>query len=268
MYRLIEPASRLLTDKGSCAFVMMAKAPRVGLVKTRLTPLLSAEEAATLSRCFIRDMAANIARLTEDRRLMGVVAYTPAGEEAAFDGLLPNRFHLLSQRGADLGERLRHTAEDLFSAGFGAVCLINSDSPTLPRPILSDAAAELRSPGDRVMLGEATDGGYYLIGLKKPQPHLFREIDWSTSRVFAQTMARATEIGLDVARLPAWYDVDDWDSLRTLFEELLIPGRRARARQVSGYRAPFTARFLRELAAKNQTLGQRLAETLPELRVI
>jgi uncharacterized protein len=267
MHRLIEPASRLSLDKGSCAFVMMAKAPRVGLVKTRLTPLLSAEEAATLSRCFIRDMAANIGRLTEERRLIGVVAYTPAGEETAFDCLLPSRFHLLTQRGVNLGERLSHTAEDLFAAGFSAVCLINSDSPTLPRSILSDAAAELRSPGDRVVLGEATDGGYYLIGLKRLQPYLFHKIDWSTPRVFAQTVARAKESRLDVVRLPIWYDVDDWASLRALFEELLIPDRPAPARQVSGYRAPFTSRFLRELAVRNPTLGKRLAEALPELRV-
>lgn len=267
MHRLIAPGSRLPIGKDSCALVMMAKAPRVGMVKTRLTPLLNAEEAATLSRCFIQDMAANIGQLTEDRRLVGVVAYTPAGEEAAFADLLPSQCHLLTQRGADLGERLRHTAEDLFTAGFGAVCLINSDSPTLPQSILADAAAGLRSPGDRVVLGEATDGGYYLIGLKRPQPRLFRDIDWSTPRVYAQTLARAKEVALDVMRLPTWYDVDDWASLRMLFDELLIPGGPMSGRPITGYGAPFTSRFLRELAVQNRAVGQLLAEALPAPRV-
>jgi uncharacterized protein len=267
MHRLIDPALRLALGKDSCALVMMAKVPRIGTVKTRLTPLLNDEQAATLSRCFIRDMAANIGGLTRDRRLIGVVAYTPAGEESAFAGLLPSQFHLLTQRGADLGERLSHAAEDLFAAGFGAVCLINSDSPTLPQSILSQAAAELRFSGERIVLGEASDGGYYLIGLKKPQPQLFHRIDWSTPRVSAQTAARAEEIKVNITRLPTWYDVDDWPSLQMLFEELLKPNRPSSQGPAFGYRAPFTSRFLRWLAVENRTVGQLLAEMLPELRV-
>jgi rSAM/selenodomain-associated transferase 1 len=267
MHHLIDPALRLALGKDSCALVMMAKVPRIGTVKTRLTPLLNDEQAATLSRCFIRDMAANIGGLTRDRRLIGVVAYTPAGEESAFVGLLPSQFHLLTQRGADLGERLSHAAEDLFAAGFCAVCLINSDSPTLPQSILSQAAAELRFSGERIVLGEASDGGYYLIGLKKPLPHLFHRIDWSTPRVSAQTAARADEIKVNIARLPTWYDVDDWPSLQMLFQELLKPNGPSSQGPASGYRAPFTSRFLRRLAVENRTVGQLLAEMLPELRV-
>src|SRR5262249_48715589 len=133
MPHIIEPGSRLALRKDSCALAMMAKAPRVGTVKTRLTPLLSEEEAAALSRCFIQDRATSIRRARGLRRSVGIVAYTPAGEENAFDGLLPSQFRLLAQRGRDLGERLCHAAGDLFAAGFATVCLINSDSPTLPR---------------------------------------------------------------------------------------------------------------------------------------
>src|SRR5437870_1258744 len=82
----------------------------------------------------------------------------------------------------------------LLAAGVGAVCMINSDSPTLPAAFLSEAAALLRMPGDRVVLGAAEDGGYYLIGLKQPHRQMFQRIDWSTSRVFAQSVARAAEI--------------------------------------------------------------------------
>src|SRR5262249_35037692 len=116
MYRLIE--ARQATENRAVALALMAKAPRIGRVKTRLVPPLSAEEAAELSQCFIRDMAAKVAEAAGSRRGLGVVAFTPPDDAAAFDDLLPARFHLLPQRGADLGERLLHAAEDLLAAGF------------------------------------------------------------------------------------------------------------------------------------------------------
>jgi rSAM/selenodomain-associated transferase 1 len=265
MHALLDPAVRHRIDGPSCAFVLMAKAPRAGTVKTRLLPLLSSEEAAALSRCFIRDMAVNIAKLLRDRRNVGVVAFTPAGEEGAFAGLLPAKFRLLPQRGRDLGERLLHVAEDLFGVGFDAVCLINSDSPTLPRSYLGDAAALLRKPEDRVAFGEAEDGGYYLIGLKKPHRHLFHNIEWSTERVLAQSIERARQITLDVARLPAWYDVDDMESLRRLYREIVgLPGAPGAGR-MPGYGAPHTARLLRELAIRNRNLRRLFAGESAEI---
>jgi hypothetical protein len=264
-YRLIQPDSALNLPAQSCALVLMAKAPRIGLVKTRLTPQLSPEQATEASRCFIQDMARNIGELSGEGRILGAVAFTPAGEEAAFDGLLPRDFFLLAQRGRDLGERLRHAADDLFAAGFGAVCLINSDSPTLPQSLLKNAVAEVTSPGDRVVLGAASDGGYYLIGLKRPEPHLFSAIDWSTSRVLSQTMMRAAEAGLAVIRLPEWYDVDDWESLKILYRDLMVPsGFRSAALQ--GFKAEATARFLHKLMADNPEIGRRLAGSSTELR--
>jgi hypothetical protein len=82
-----------------------------------------------------------------------------------------------------------------------------------------DLRAFLR-PGDRVVLGPADDGGYYLIGIKQAHRNLFERIDWSTERVLRQTVERACEINLDVALLPAWYDVDDALTLARLCEEL------------------------------------------------
>jgi uncharacterized protein len=242
-----------VADPG-CALALMAKAPRVGAVKTRLVPPLSEEDAAELSRCFIRDMATNIAGLIEPRHHRGVVAFAPAHDSAAFEGLLPPGFRLLPQRGAHLGERLFHATEDLLSAGFDAVCLINADSPTLPRSYLAEAAALLRRPGDRVILGEAEDGGYYLIGLKQAHRHIFHQIDWSTERVFAQSMQRAMEIGLDAERLAPWYDVDDAPSLRRLHSELLKSARDAERPGAKAYTAPETSKFLGELVSRNASL--------------
>jgi len=249
----LDPALRHTNEPPSCAFVLMAKAPRAGMVKTRLQPLLSSEEAAAISRCFIRDMAENVAELFGDRRNLGVVAFAPAGEESAFAGLLPAEFYLLPQRGRDLGERLLHVAEDVFAAGIGMVCLLNSDSPTLPCAFLRDAAALLRATGDRVVFGEAEDGGYYLVGLKKLHRHLFHDIEWSTERVLAQSIERAREIGLEVARLPAWYDVDDAASLLRLHREI-VDVAQAPGSGTAGYAAPHSARLLRSLAIHNRNL--------------
>ena len=205
-----------------CALGLMAKAPLAGEVKTRLVPPLDPDEAAALNVCFLRDMAASIDNISETEAASGLVVYTPAGAESAFDGLLPERFSLLAQRGATLGERLCNATDDLLRQGYGAVCLINSDSPTLPGSILIRALRSLATEGDRVVLGAAEDGGYYLIGLKHAHRNLFNEIAWSTSDVLARTKQRAAEIDLPVELLPSWYDVDDAGTLTRLCEELLF----------------------------------------------
>ena len=86
---------------------------------------------------------------------------------------------------------------------------------------MQQAVELLSTSEDRVVLGPSDDGGYYLIGVKKPHRHLFEQIDWSTERVLNQTMQRATEIGIEVKLLPTGYDVDDGASLRRLCNELL-----------------------------------------------
>jgi glycosyltransferase A (GT-A) superfamily protein (DUF2064 family) len=134
---------------------------------------------------------------------------------------------------------------DLLDAGYGSVCLVNSDSPTLPTAFLIEAARVLQAPGDRMVLGPAEDGGYYCIGLKRPHPRLFEEIAWSTPSVFAQTCERAREIGLDRIVLPVWYDVDDPLSLRRLVGELI--GNDGGDSGCVPYAAPHTAAFLRAL---------------------
>lgn len=222
-----------------CALGLMAKAPLEGEVKTRLVPPLTSREAAALNICFLRDMAGNINSISETEEASGLVVYTPAGSESAFAGVLPEGFSFLAQRGAHLGERLCNATDDLLRQGYGAVCLINSDSPTLPRSILIRALQLLAKDGDRVVLGAAEDGGYYLIGLKHAHRNLFNEIAWSTSDVLARTRQRAAEIDLPVELLPPWYDVDDAGTLARLCDELLFtpPANGA-------YPAPHTRAFL------------------------
>lgn len=219
----------------------MAKAPRQGEVKTRLVPPLTAAEASALSAAFIRDTAENILAAADSAAIEGFVAYSPAGSAAAFADVLSTAIQLLPPRRTGLAAGLLDAASDLLAAGYAAACLVNADSPNLPTSLLIKAVQALAAPGDRVVLGRADDGGYYLIGLKQPHYRLFEGIAWSTELVFQQTLDRAAEIGLAVHALPVWYDVDDIASLRRLIGDLAAPDR-------SGYRALHTSALLRKLA--------------------
>ena len=239
-YKVLQPGDTASVSEGCCALAVMAKVPRPGKVKTRLSPPLTPGQASALNICFIRDTTENIQQVTEASHSTGLVAYTPVGDEAAFDGLLPPAFQLLGQRGEGFGERLLYVGQDLFACGFSAVCLIDSDSPTMPQAALLQAVESLSRPGDRMVLGGSDDGGYYLIGIKRLHHRLFEHIDWSTERVFAQTLQRASEIGLPAELLPSWYDVDDAATLERLRRELAAP-------QVTGYDAKHTRAYLESL---------------------
>lgn len=204
-----------------CAIAVMAKASIAGRTKTRLVPPLTEEEAATLNTVFLRDAADNMLAAARLANINGWLAYAPAGFEEFFKSHMPERIGLFETVAPSLGECLLHAASTLLRAGHGAVCLINSDSPTLPVGYLVAAATALAAPGDRVVLGPSIDGGYYLIGMKRSHVDLFEGIAWSTDRVFAQTLARAKALGLPVIELPPWYDVDDAESLQVLVHELV-----------------------------------------------
>ena len=209
------------TIANRCALGIMIKAPRTGFSKTRLSPPLHPTEAADISRCFLRDTAAAIAALTRTNPcISGVAVYTPVGSESEFNDLLPAEFKMIAQRTVCFGERLFGAVEDLFSVGYGAVCLIDSDSPTLPPSFFERLIKVLLEPKDHLVLGPCIDGGYYAIGLRRPHRRIFEDISWSTDQVYSETLERASEIDLPVVTLPSWYDVDDHTSLQRLLVDL------------------------------------------------
>ncbi|MBK8175520.1 MAG: TIGR04282 family arsenosugar biosynthesis glycosyltransferase [Rhodospirillales bacterium] len=238
------------SPEGRVAVAVMCRAPIAGRCKTRLTPPLSAEEAAALSRGFIADVAALVHGLPSSLGATGFAVTTPADNDGAFDGLFPNGFDRLVQRGDDLGARCVNAIADLFAQKFAAVCLLGADAPTLPVETLEAAVDLLRQPGDRVVLGPALDGGYYLIGVRRPCPELFRDIPWSTSRVRTETEARAAELALPVALLPLWYDVDDGHSFIWLLEELRGKGRAPAPTTLPGSTARATRQYLEALCCR------------------
>lgn len=248
-YPILERGVRRTGLEEICALAVMAKAPRAGKVKTRLQPPLSADEAAALNVCFLRDTAENIAAVMNEGGAQGLICYTPVGDEAAFDGLLPEGFALIAQRGDGFGERLLCASEDILSCGFGAVCLIDSDSPTLPTSALRATVCELARPGVRAVVGPSEDGGYYLIGLKRAEPGLFERITWSTEHVYTETVERVREVGMELVELPKWYDVDDAATLAVLERELLN-GQRPEFARVGGFDARWTRKFLAERFSK------------------
>jgi rSAM/selenodomain-associated transferase 1 len=244
-----------------CAIAVMAKASIPGRAKTRLVPPLTPEEAANLNTCFLRDIADNLTSASALANIAAFMAFAPAGSEGFFREILPARIRLLETVAPSFGECVFHAARSLLDAGHDSVCLLNSDSPTLPASYLMTAATVLAAPGDRIVLGPSTDGGYYLIGLKQPHRRLFEDIDWSTERVAAQTLERAREIDLAVHLLPSWYDVDDVDALRVLTGEL-IEERRFRVWGSKPTPAIWTRRELARLLASTD-LAARLAVSAP-----
>jgi uncharacterized protein len=202
------------------AIGIICKAPQPGRAKTRLATAIGAVAASELSACFLRDVAAAIEAVPEGLGRRGYGVYAPAGVEHIMRRLLPAGFRLLLQAGDDLGYVLFGATRDLLDAGHDCVLLVNGDSPTLPARFLVQAIETLRKPGNRMVLGPASDGGYYLIGLKHPHEQLFTQIAWGTETVARSTCERAAEIGLATTLLPEWYDVDDIETLRWLQDEL------------------------------------------------
>jgi rSAM/selenodomain-associated transferase 1 len=218
-HQVLSPAIPVAQAVGRCALAIMTKAPRAGCVKTRLSPPLTPIQAAALNVCFLRDIAGSIEHTGPQGQ--GIACYTPVGQEDAYHGVLPASFQLIAQREGNFGQRLAGAIEDLFRVGFASVCLINSDSPTVPASSFQRAIDILCEPNDSLVLGPSDDGGYYLIGMKRLYRRLFEQIAWSTEKVFAQTLQRASEIQVEVRLLPTAYDVDDRDALNRLYQDLL-----------------------------------------------
>ena len=245
------------------ALLVMAKQPIAGSAKTRLIPPLTSTSAASLYHCFLQDVLATVRVAAQGEPFIPVIAYTPAVARDFFSRLAPD-FWLIPQEGPSpavaaprpaaaacsqstrpqqlspaqqpepLGDRLQYVLSTALACGLRQVAAINSDSPTLPAELLCAAFQRLDDPQVDAVFGPCADGGYYLIGIKKPPGRLVTDVQMSTPTVLRDTLAIAAEEGLRVDLLPEWYDVDNAEELDRLSAELASHPQRA----------PATSRFL------------------------
>lgn len=203
----------------------MAKEPRPGNVKTRLSPSLSPDEAAELARCFVLDTVELGQSAASDINGLDVkIACTPPNASKAFEDLLDDHkiedVEVVPQSGAKLGERLDHVIGCQLDAGYRMVAAINSDGPSLPLKSVVSAFETLDRDDVDIVLGPAEDGGYYLIGMKRRWPQVTIDVEMSTSTVLKETVAIAESLGARVELLPPWFDVDEPADLRRLERDI------------------------------------------------
>jgi rSAM/selenodomain-associated transferase 1 len=190
---------------------IFAKAPRPGQVKTRLAAASSPEWAARVAEAFLLDLLGRLSQLDMPR----VLAYSPLEEEEYFRGLAGDAFSLVPQVEGNLGQRMAAFFAGQFHSGADAVVLLGTDSPTVPLAFVEQAFRELERVD--VVLGPATDGGYYLLGCARQVPPIFENIAWSASSVLRDTVRCLMDPRWRLAVLPPWYDVDtpnDWQMLQ------------------------------------------------------
>ena len=190
--------------QGSLAVI--AKAPSPGRVKTRLCPPCTPGEAASLAEAALRDTLAAMLETPCDRRLLVL-----DGEPGRW---ADPRFELIPQRGRTLDERLAAAFED---AG-GPTLLVGMDTPQVTPGLLAGGLRALGEPRTDAVLGPASDGGYWAIGLRRPDPQAFLGVPMSTARTGQAQLARLRGLGLRVRLLTELRDVDRFDDARAAAE--------------------------------------------------
>ncbi len=196
-------------------FGLFVKFPEPGRVKTRLAKDLGDEMAAELYAAFLSDLSARFRDVSARR----VLAYTPDDIQSRqfFEDLAGGQFELWAQPAGTLGERMRSFFE---AFGPDPVVLVGSDSPTLLKGDVERALNALASVD--CVLGPATDGGVYLIGLHRRPWSLFDRVEWSTSRVLEQMLDEVQKVGASLEVLPLWYDIDTLEDLDFLRGHLAV----------------------------------------------
>jgi len=196
------------------AVIIMTKVPAAGNVKTRLQPTLSAEQCAALAVCFLRDAVGKV----NSSETPLIVAFSPPTERKALLKILPDESNLIEQTGSTLGEKMFNAFQSAFSQNFDLIVMIGTDSPTLPPEFITQAF-ELLSESDAV-LGAATDGGFYLIGLRVIYKEIFEAVEWSSPQTFEQTKSNIEKLNLKLSFLPEWFGVDTPDDFERLRNDL------------------------------------------------
>ena len=204
------------------ALIIFAKAPIPGQVKTRLCPPLNPDEAASLHGSMVMDIAEQTRGI---RRLDRFLACTPSLDHAFFQTLAARyRLTLCEQVGDDLGQRMNHAINKSLKKGYQYALVIGTDIPALSLETYKKAVSLLKTQD--IVLGPTHDGGYYLIGLKRPTPEIFTDISWSTGNVCALTQEKAQVLGRTVGLLDFECDIDTFEDIQTFMAASPDSGKR------------------------------------------
>jgi rSAM/selenodomain-associated transferase 2/rSAM/selenodomain-associated transferase 1 len=196
--------------------IVMTRFPEPGKTKSRLIPTISANRAATLHRCLIANTLCVVCQWAEDHGGDVEVRFS-GGDEASFCEILGTRCRYVPQSEGSLGTRMNSAVQSAFEDGIKFIVVIGTDCPGLEASHLTQAFGRLRHRD--VVIGPATDGGYYLIGMRRHFPELFEKIEWGTETVLRQTLQKCAKAGASLSQLAPLSDVD--------YAEDLIQCRRA-----------------------------------------
>lgn len=186
--------------------ILFTRFPVAGRAKTRLIPRLGAEGAAQLQREMTEHVMTRVWPLIKRRGVKLEVRFED-GSQADMRRWLGRAFTFVAQSQGDLGERMLRATNQAFGTGVDAVVVIGADCPELDAALIERAFDTLRS--HPVVFGPAQDGGYYLVGLRRPLPALFQGIAWSTGSVLVDSIARARQLGIEPRLLQELSDVDE-----------------------------------------------------------
>jgi rSAM/selenodomain-associated transferase 1 len=188
----------------SVRLVVIAKSPQPGRSKTRLMPPCDPPQAARLAEASLRDTLRAVAATRCQERVLALAG--PPGD------WLPDGFRVVDQGEGSLDRRLGH----VFSRCPGPTLLIGMDTPQVEPWLLEEAIAALEAPGTDAVLGHAEDGGYWAIGLRRPDPRAFVGVPMSVAETAARQEEALHGLGLRVGPLPTLRDVDLIDDARAV----------------------------------------------------
>ncbi|MFC1708929.1 TIGR04282 family arsenosugar biosynthesis glycosyltransferase [Candidatus Omnitrophota bacterium] len=194
--------------------IIFAKEPQKGKVKTRLKSCLSDTQCLNLYKAFLKDTFDLAKSIKCDLK---VLAYDLGCSSPYYLKKAGRSFQLYEQQGRSLGQKMHNAFKSIKGGDFKLV-IIGSDSPTLPAIFIEDAFKRLDN--NDLVLGPTFDGGYYLVGLKKPCLAIFKGIKWSSSYVLDGTLRNARKLGKKISILKSWYDIDEPRDMAYLKKDL------------------------------------------------
>ncbi|MDZ7716750.1 MAG: TIGR04282 family arsenosugar biosynthesis glycosyltransferase [Balneolaceae bacterium] len=189
--------------------LIFVKNPEKGKVKTRLAKTIGDEKALEVYKKLIAYTRQITSEVSASRKVW-YSRFVPENDEWDTE-----KFEKKIQQGDDLGMRMKNAFAESFTSNHVKVVIIGSDSAQITTEGIENAFSELEE--NELVIGPSEDGGYYLLGMQDFYPEFFEGIDWSTSKVFAQTLKIARRKGLKTSILPELNDVDneeDWQSVK------------------------------------------------------